>query len=126
MIPRVLEHVAVVARHHHHRLGDVERRAAAEADDRVGVVGPCGRAAGHRLRAGRIAGDAIEHRDVEAGVAQRRDERMSDRQLRQCAVGDDQRAREPFFAQVRPDLAGGARAEADRGGKADGLDRDLR
>ncbi len=61
-VPRVVEHVALVHGHHGHRLGDVERGAAAEADDRVGAVGPERRRAGHHLRRRRVAEHAVEHR----------------------------------------------------------------
>ena len=58
MIPGVLEDVALVPRHERHRLGDIERRAAAEADHAVGLVCLEGPRAFFHLPARRVAGDA--------------------------------------------------------------------
>ena len=67
MIPRVLKHVARMHGHQRDCLGDVERRAAAEADDRVGaMVRAEGGDAVLDLAPGRVAPDLRIDGDLEA------------------------------------------------------------
>ena len=58
MVPRVLEDVARVLGHQRDRLRDVERGAAADADDAVGTMRTKRCGALHHLAAHRIAADA--------------------------------------------------------------------
>jgi hypothetical protein len=122
MVPRILEDIARMPGHHQHRLRDVERGAAAEPDHRIGAMVAERSAARHRLRARRIAPDAVEHRDIESGRAQRGNEAARDRELCQRAIGDDQRPREAAFPEVRSHQRRRARAEVDGGGKTELVD----
>jgi hypothetical protein len=98
MVPDVLEHVTRVHRHHADDLGDIECRAAAEADDAVGVVRLEGGCAGHHLARGRVAEHTVEHCDIETiEVAA---ELRQHRQRGECLVSHDQRTLQALRAQV--------------------------
>ena len=112
MIPRIFEDIAVVVRHQRNGLGDVERRAAADADDGVRAMGLERGCAGHHLAAHRIAEDVREHRDVEAG--QVGEQCAEQRQRGDAAIGDQQRARDSLGLQVIGDELARAGAEMDR------------
>ena len=98
-------------------LGDVERRAAAQADHRIGVVRLVRGGALLHLAADGIAPDLGEDGDVEA--RQRRDEIGEQRQRRDPAVGDDERPRDAFGLEVVRDQLAGAGSEVDGGRKAE-------
>jgi hypothetical protein len=100
VVPRVLDDVARVRGRDADHLGDVQRRAAAEADDAIGSVRLEGRRALHHLAGGRIAEHAAEHRDLEA--LQVAAELGQHRQRRQRLVGDDQRALQPLLRRCGP------------------------
>jgi hypothetical protein len=103
-----------------HDLGDVERGAAAEADHAVGRMRAVGVGAGHHLRAGGVAEDAVEDRHIQP--AQVAAELGQHRQPGQRAVGDDQRALAPLRQQVLGDELAGAGAEGDGGGEGEAGD----
>ena len=108
MIPGVFEHVARVRRHQRDRLGDVERRAAAEADDRIGAMRAVRRDAVIDLALDRVAPD-VRNRPRRRG-RQVGDELREQRQRRDAAVGDDQRPLQALLVEVL-----GRRACARRG-----------
>ena len=120
MIPRIFQDIAVVVRHQRNGLGDVERRAAADTDDRVRAVRLERGRAGHHLAAHRIAEDVREHGDVEAG--QVGEQGAEQRQRGYAAIGDQQRARDALGLQVVGDELACAGAEVDGGGEAEAFD----
>ena len=71
VIPRILEHVAVVRGHERDGFGDVERRAAAESDHGVGAMVLERGSAARRLAGDRIAPDVGIDGDVEARAGRR-------------------------------------------------------
>ena len=109
MIPCVLEHVALVDGHQRDRLGDVERGASAQSDDRIGTMLAEGGDAVGDLAFDRIAPDVGIHGDVEP--MQVGDELRKQRQRGDAAVGDDQRALQALRGQVLGDELARARAE---------------
>jgi len=110
----VLERVAAGARDHADDLGDVERGAAADADDAVGAMGAERLGAGHCLARRRVAEDAAEDGRVEAGAGEIGLQLRDDRQRREALVGDDERALAAALGEVRADELPGAGAEVDR------------
>ena len=123
MVPCVLDRVATVRSENADDLRDVERGAAAESDHAVGSVLAKCLPAGVRLGRGGIAEHAVEHGDLQPCLAQRRDKRLCDRQLRERAVGDDERARVSALLKVRADERGRTGAEMDRRRKRKAVDR---
>ena len=101
-------------RDHADDLGDVERRAAADADDGVGAVRAERRRAGHHLARRRVAEHAAEDRRREPGGREVGRQLGDDRQRREALVGDDERALQAALAQLRADELARARAEVDR------------
>ncbi len=109
-----------MARHQRDRLGDIERRAAAQADHRIGVVRLVrGRALLH-LAADGIAPDLGENADIE--TRQRRDEVREQRQRRDPAVGDDERPLDALGLEMVRDELAGAGSEVDGGREAESCD----
>jgi hypothetical protein len=111
MVPRVFEDAALVRGHQRHRLGDIQRRAAAEADDAIGAVGLEGRHAVVDLLLHRVAEDAAVDGRIQA--LQRRLELRQHRQRGEALVGDDERALQAAVGEVLGDQLAGAGAEVD-------------
>lgn len=120
MVPHVLQHIAVVHGHQADDLGHIQRRAAPEADDGVRAMCLVGGSAGHHLRTGGVAEDAVEHGHVQARQVAL--ELRHHGQRGQGAVGDDQGALDAAFQQVRSDELASARAEGDGGGESETVD----
>ncbi len=100
-------------RHERDRLRDVQRRAAAEPDDRIGVVRLEGLHAIGDLLLGGIAVDPGI--DLHREPVEPRAEVLQDRQRCQPLVGDDQRALHALLAQVLGHQAPRAGTEVDGG-----------
>ncbi len=103
--------------HQRDRLGHVERRAAAQADDRVGAVRAIGADAVVDLAPGRVAPKLRIDGYLETfhpGA-----ESLQQRQGCDAAVGDDQRARDALHAQMLGDELARAGSEVDRGRKGE-------
>src|SRR5207249_3487568 len=115
MIPGVLENVARVRRHQGNGLGHIECGAAAQADDGVGAVRLVRRDAIHDLASHGIAPDVGVDIDGKAGKAG--DEFLEQRQRRNPAIGDDERAFAAVRLQMLRDQPARAGAEMDGGWK---------
>ena len=120
LVPGVLQNVALMGGGQADHFGYVECRTAAKTDHAVGLVCLKSGAARHRLAAGRVAEHAGEHRHLQP--RQMGSEFCQYGQRRQRPVGDDQRAFQTRFKQVRSHPSAGSRAEMDGGGKGKGGD----
>ena len=91
MVPCVFENIAVVTSDQRYRFRDIERRAAADADDAIRIMRLVRGLARVDLATRRIAPDLGEHGDFEAGqLAQKGLEHWK---RGQRTIGDNKRAR---------------------------------
>ena len=120
VIPGVFEHVARMDRHQRDRLGDVERSAAAQPDDRIGAMLAERRNAVLNLGFHRIAPDFRINADLEP--VQIGDELLEHRQRRDAAVGHDERALEAVRAEMLGHERARARPEVDGRRKGETVD----
>ena len=67
MVPGVFENAPLMHRHQRDRLGDIERRAAAESDDAVGAMCAIRIRPRLYLRCDRIALDACKETGIQSG-----------------------------------------------------------
>ena len=87
-------------RHRADDLGRVDRRAAADGEDRVAAMRAHGLEARLQHGIGRIGRDAIVHGDVDALRQQRLAQRLDQAQLHEHGVGDDHQRREPNWPML--------------------------
>ena len=120
MVPHVFEDVALVRGGDADYFGDVERRAAAEADHAIRAMGLERGRSLHHLAGGRVAEHAGEHGHLQP--RQMGLELGQHGQRAQGLVGDDEGPLEALLAQMLRHFLARARAEADGSGKRKAAD----
>ncbi len=105
--------------HQRDRLRDIECRAAAHADHRIGAVRLVCGGAGHDLPPHRIAGDIGKDGDIEA--AQIGEQVRQQRQRRDPAIGHQQRSFDALTLEVIGDELARAGPEMDGRRKTEAL-----
>ena len=119
VIPRVLENVARMRRHHRNRLRDIERSPSADTDDAVGVMRAIRPRTLHHLASHRVAPDA--GKDGMLDACKLALESGENRQRGKAPIGHDQRTRTSRGEQVCRHFTACTGAEHDRRRKGEAM-----